>query len=92
MTAGTQKQRVWVLLQPSSVSTDRLEAPRVPVPRPSGGTAPQFRTTLQSKMSSPVPHCRRLVQGAAFHSAHQPHTAPKLTLMAPQPLCLLLLR
>jgi len=51
MTAGTQKQRVWVLLQPSSVSTERLETPRVPVPHPSGGLLPNF--ALPSDLKCP---------------------------------------
>lgn len=76
LTASTQKQRVWVLLQPGCISTDLHEAPRVPVPHPSGGLLQNIHTTLQSKMSSPAPHCCDAEQGPAIHVTHYPHTAP----------------
>lgn len=51
LTASTQKQRVWVLLQPCCISTDLHEAPRVPVPHPSGGLLQNF--TLPSNLKCP---------------------------------------
>lgn len=56
------------------VSTDLHEAPRVPVPHPSGGLLQTG--TLPSNLKCPPQFHIVAVQSSVFHVTHHPHTAP----------------